>query len=79
MAKILEFIPRTDSFGPEAIETLSKAYDMAVAALRDVGQPEAVREVIAKRIIKAAQKGERDAAKLCAAALSALNSDKLAR
>ena len=79
MGQILEFLPRTDSFGPEAIAALGKAYDMAVGALHDVGQPEVVREVIARRIIKAAQKGERDPAKLCAVALSAFNSDSLIR
>lgn len=79
MGQILEFLPRTDSFGPDAIEILSKAYDMAVKSLLDVGQPMLVREVIAKRIIKAAQKGERDPAKLCAVALSAFNPDMTAR
>jgi hypothetical protein len=52
---------------------------MAVAALQDIGQPQLVREVLAKRIIEAAQKGERDPAALCAIALAAFNSDKLMR
>lgn len=52
---------------------------MAIASLHDIGQPELVREVIARRIIKAAQKGERDPAKLCAVALAAFNSDRLVR
>ena len=75
MARILEFLRPTESFGPEALEALGKAYDMALASLHDVGQPDVVREVIARRIIKAAQKGERDPARLCAAALSAFNPD----
>jgi hypothetical protein len=79
MGRILEFIRPTEVFEPEAIEALGKAFDMAVAALHDVGQPAVVREVIARRIIKAAQKGERDPARLCAVALSAFNADKLMR
>ena len=46
---------------------------------KDVGQPDVVREVIAKRILKAAQKGEHDPAALCAAALAAFNSENLLR
>jgi hypothetical protein len=42
-------------------------------------QPDVVREVIAKRILEAAQKGEHDAAALSAAALAAFNSDNLMR
>jgi hypothetical protein len=79
MAQIVKFLRPSDSFGPEALEVLGKAFDMAIAALHDSGQPDAVREVIAKRIIKAAQKGERDPAKLCAIALAAFDSDKLIR
>lgn len=79
MGQILEFIRPTDAFGPEEIETLSKAYELALSALHDIGQPELVREVIARRIIRAAQKGERDPAKLCAVALAAFNSDRLMR
>jgi hypothetical protein len=79
MAQIVQFIRPPDSFDPEALSALGKAYDMAVAALHDIGQPQLVREVLAKRIIKAAQRGERDPAALCAIALAAFNSDKLMR
>jgi hypothetical protein len=71
MAKILEFIRSDYSFDPEAVAILSKAYDMALASLRD--QPEAVREVIARRIIEAARRGERNPDKLCAVALTAFD------
>lgn len=79
MAQIVQFIRPADSFDPEVVSVLGKAYDMAVAALNDIGQPQVVREVLAKRIIKAAQKGERDPAALCAIALAAFNSEKLLR
>jgi hypothetical protein len=77
LARILEFLRPSNSFDPETIEVLGKAYDMALASLQDRGQPKVVREVIARRIIKAAQKGHRDPAKLCGDALSAFNSDNI--
>jgi hypothetical protein len=58
---------------------LGKAYGMAIASLHDVGQPEVVREVLAKRIIEAAQQGQYDPAALCAAALAAFNRDNIMR
>lgn len=79
MGEILEFLRPTDSFDPEVLEALGAAYDMAMAALHDAGQPDVVREVIARRIIKTAKKGERDPAKLCGIALSAFNSERLIR
>jgi hypothetical protein len=79
MGQILQFIRPDLAFDPLAIDVLDKAYDMALAALCDGGQPSTVREVIAKRIISAAVKGERDPARLCAAALTAFNTDRLIR
>jgi hypothetical protein len=79
MDQILQFLRPTDAFSPEAIKVLGKAYDMAIASLHDVGQPEVVREVIAKRIIEAAQRGQYDPAALCATALAAFNCDNLMR
>jgi len=52
-------------FGPEAIAGMSAAYEAALAS-----QPNAVPEAIAGRIIAAAKFGERDPARLLAAALS---------
>jgi hypothetical protein len=63
------------SFEPEILDVLGKAYDMAIAALHDIGQSDVPREIIAGRIIAAAQEGEHDPVVLCAIALGALNSD----
>jgi hypothetical protein len=57
---------------------MGQAFDAACKALHDTGQPKIVHEVMARRIIRAAE-GERDAAKLCSIALAAFNSDKLIR
>ena len=62
------------AFGPEAIAVMGDALDAALKELQDIGQSdvqsEAVRETIAVRIIGAARLGERDPARLRAAALS---------
>jgi hypothetical protein len=56
-------------FDPEALAAMGEAFDAACKALDDTGQPQIVREVIAQRIIAAASAGERDPARLLAAAL----------
>ena len=60
------------AFGPEAIAAMGDALDAALKELQDIGQSEAVRETIAIRIIGAARLGERDPARLRAAALSGI-------
>lgn len=49
-----------------------KALDLACAQLGSAGRSHSVRKVIALRIIKAMEKGERDPARLCAIGLGAL-------
>lgn len=72
MAHILPFrIPDTQ-FDPETVVILSTAYDRAISEVNGQGQPEVVREVIAKRIVALASKGERNPDRLCEAALRAL-------
>jgi hypothetical protein len=51
---------------------LGAVFDKTIAALRDDGQPEIVKEVIARRIIALAAKGERNPDHLCSAALAAV-------
>jgi hypothetical protein len=58
------------AFGPEAIAAMSEALEAACNELGDTGQPDVVREIMAGRIIGAARLGERDSARLRAAALS---------
>jgi hypothetical protein len=59
------------AFEPEAIAAMSEAYDAACNDLGEAGQSEAVRERLARRILAAARLGERDPARLRAAALAA--------
>ena len=57
------------AFGPEAVSAMSEVLDAAFEKLQDTGEPDVVRERIANRIIAAAKLGERDPARLLAAAL----------
>jgi hypothetical protein len=76
MALILPFVRDKSDFDDEATRLMGEAFDAACKGLRDTGQPSVVQEVIAKRIIKAAMKGERDPVRLCAAGLAALEYDR---
>ena len=58
-------------FDPQHVEAMGSAFDKAARALHDKGQPELVREIIAKRIIEISKTGERDPDKICARALQA--------
>ena len=57
------------AFGPEAIAEMSEALEAACEELGDNVQPEAVREIVALRIIAAARLGERDPVRLREVAL----------
>ena len=72
MASILPFIRARADFDEEATHLLGEAFDAARASLHDRGQPAIVYEIIAKHIIEAAKKGERDLARLRDAGLAAL-------
>ncbi len=72
MAEILQFIRSGGSpFDPEVMTILSVAYDRATATLHDKGHAKAVCEIIGKRIVSLAAKGERDPEHLCNSALVA--------
>jgi hypothetical protein len=64
------------AFEPEAIAAMSEAFEAACNELNEAGQPKVAREVIAGRIIAAARSGERDPARLRAAALAGLSDKK---
>jgi hypothetical protein len=76
------FYPEDGSaFDDYTIKAMGEAFDAACRALHDKGQPQVVYEVIAKHIIDAAKRGERDIARLRVAGLAALglrNDDKRA-
>jgi hypothetical protein len=57
------------AFGPEAIAAMSEALEAACEELGDTDRPQAVREIVALRIIAAAKLGECDPTRLREAAL----------
>jgi hypothetical protein len=76
MASVLPFVVNKSDFDDEATRIMGEAFDAVCKGLQDTGQPALVREIIAKRIIEAAKKGERDPVRLRAAGLAALGYDR---
>jgi hypothetical protein len=72
MAQILQFIRPEKVFDSETTAVLAAAYERAISGLRARGQPEVMGEIVAKRIIALAARGERDPKRLYAAALAGL-------
>jgi hypothetical protein len=66
---VLRLIP-IGVFDEATIRTIGKTFDGACKELHDGGQPAVVHEVIIKRIIAAARKGERNVTRLRDAALT---------
>jgi len=62
----------TAEFSPEAMKSMSEAYENACRSIHDWGQPVIMREVIARRIIQLARTGDRDPDQLCERALKSL-------
>ena len=65
---------RDSGFDDEAAQALGKAYDLACLSLHPGGQPPVVQEILARKIIEVAQRGERDPERLAAIALANLGS-----
>jgi hypothetical protein len=59
-------------FGPDDIQRLSTAYESALRALELNDRDDPITQIIAKRIIEAAQTGLRDPDSLCATAIKDL-------
>jgi hypothetical protein len=73
MASIHSFLkPNFGTFDHEATRVMGNAFDAARDELYSSGQPPIVYEVIAMRIIAAAQKGERDPLRLRDAGLAGI-------
>jgi len=77
VASILPFVRRTGSVCDDrTTQIIGEAFDSACKELHDTGQPPIVYEVIARRIIDAANVGERDLIRLRNAGLAALGFDE---
>jgi hypothetical protein len=60
------------SFDGRDTRIMYDALDLACSQLGTAGRPHSVRRIIAERILKAMEKGERDPARLCTVGLTAL-------
>jgi hypothetical protein len=63
------------AFDPEVTAAMGVAFEAALKELQDTGRPDVMGEVIARRIVAAARFGERDPARLRAAALAGQTSE----
>ena len=69
-ATIIKFF-KDQTFDPDVTRIMDEAYDMACKELHRDGQHALVQEVIAKRIIRIASAGERDAKRMSERAIGA--------
>jgi hypothetical protein len=60
---------REDCFEPEIMEAMRAAYRMARDAPQIENAAEAIKEVLAEKIVELAEEGESDPARLCERAL----------
>jgi hypothetical protein len=72
MPSILPFIRKRSDFDDTLTKLMGEAFEAVCGDLHDKGQPLIVQEILAKRIIEAVGRGERDPERLRNAALSAL-------
>ena len=66
---IRHFLGRDVSFEPDDLKVMGEAFALALAELGLNDRKDAMVEMVARRIIRAALSGERDPAKLCEIAL----------
>ncbi len=71
LLSVLRFIP-IGVFDDATVRSIGMAFDLACQELDDAGQPDVVHEVMVKRIIAAARRGERNVTRLRDAALTGL-------
>jgi hypothetical protein len=77
MGQILQFKRPQNAFDPEATAALAAAYEKATGRLCGDGYADFVRNVIARRIIAIAMKGELDPDRLCTSALASIGFPEL--
>lgn len=71
MAQVIRFARRRTVFGPDETAAMGDAYDSALLALReDCKSQQIIRELLAKRILRLAKRGELDRGQLCCSAVS---------
>jgi hypothetical protein len=64
------------AFDPDAVKAMTVAYERACSALDLMDRADPLKEIIAKKIIERAQRGELDAVRLCEAVLKEVRSNQ---
>lgn len=73
MTHVIPFpIPTHPVFDPKTTALIVAAYDRVCTEMQDAGQPEMIKELIAKRLIQIAGNGERDPEHLWRGTLASL-------
>jgi hypothetical protein len=72
MGQILPIAHPEIAFDADATAVLAQAYEKATGQLHGNGYTDLVREIIARRIIASALKGERNPDRLCTSALASI-------
>ena len=62
---IRQFLGRDISFGPDDLKVMGEAYSNALTKLRLYDRNDPIVELVARKIVRAALQGERDAVRLC--------------
>jgi hypothetical protein len=62
---IRQFLGRDTSLGPDDLKAMGEAFDAARAKLGLLDLKDPLTEIVARRIVQAALRGERDPIKLC--------------
>lgn len=68
---------KNSAFGPDDIKVLTDAFEAALRELNLVDRADPATELVAKRIIELAQRGERDHERLCQAGVKGTSSSPL--
>lgn len=66
------------AFGPEEIDLMASAFEQALVVLALKSRDDPATELIAKKIIKVAETGERNAARICSQAIAELVNSRAA-
>jgi hypothetical protein len=72
MGRVIPFVRAETAFDVETTGILIAAYEAAIESIDRHVQSAALREIAARRIIALASRGERNPARLCAAALATI-------
>ena len=78
MVPITPFL-KGQAFQPETVRAMGAAFDTACRRLRLAHRIDPATELVAKKVIEVAQRGERDPDRICSSVLEAFNAEGTGR